>query len=57
MKNNKGQQMTIRIWNNDSTDYCDYKADTIEEIKVMCSERIKLPAWNNGWSERIINDN
>jgi len=45
--------MIIRIHNNDDTDYCDYEADTIEEIKEMCKYRIKLPSWANGWSEII----
>ena len=27
--------MKIRIHNNDNTDYCDYEADTIDEIKEM----------------------
>lgn len=45
--------MIIRLWNNDSTDYCDYEADTVEEIKELCKERIALPDWKNGWSERI----
>ena len=45
--------MRIRLWNNDSTDYCDYEADTIEEIKEQAENRIKLSAWNDGWSEVI----
>jgi hypothetical protein len=45
--------MIVRIHNNDSTDYCDYEADTIEEIRIMCANRIKLPTWDKGWSEII----
>ena len=45
--------MIIRIHNNDETDYVDYEADTIEEIREMAKERIKLPGWKNGWSEVI----
>ena len=43
--------MIIRIYNNDGTDYCDYEADTVEEIREMCKERISLPNWSNGWSK------
>ena len=32
--------MIIRIWNNDGNDYCDYEAETIEEIREMCKDRI-----------------
>lgn len=35
--------MIIRIHNNDSTDYVDYEADTVEEIRELCKERILLP--------------
>ena len=45
--------MIIRIYNNDSSDYVDYEADTIEEIRDMCKERIQLPTWENGYSEII----
>lgn len=45
--------MKIRIHNNDSTDSIDYEADTVEEIREQAKERIKLPTWNNGWSEVI----
>ena len=45
--------MTIRIWNNDSTDYCDYTGETVEDITVQCAEIIKLPDWEYGWSEEI----
>lgn len=45
--------MIIRLWNNDSTDHCDYEADTVEEIREMCKERILLPTWKDGWSEVI----
>lgn len=48
--------MIIRVYNNDSTDYVDYEADTVEEIREMCEERIKLPTWSNGWSEVIENE-
>ena len=27
--------MIIRIWNNDGNEYCDYEAETIEEIREM----------------------
>lgn len=43
--------MRIRIHNNDDTDYVDFEADTVEEIREMCKERIALPDWRNGWSE------
>lgn len=45
--------MTIRIHNDDSSDYCDYTADTTEEIREQCAERITQPGWTNGWSEQI----
>ena len=45
--------MIIRIWNNDGDDYCDYEAETIEEIRDMCKDRIQLPTWKNGCSEII----
>ena len=45
--------MIIRIYNNDATDYVDYEADTIEEIREMCKDRIILPSWSNGHSEVI----
>lgn len=45
--------MKIRIHNNDSTDYVDYVGETIEEIQEKCADRIKLPGWENGWSEEI----
>ena len=47
--------MIIRVHNDDSTDYVDYEADTIEEIREMAKERINTPTWKNGWSE-IIKD-
>ncbi len=43
----------IRIHNDDSTDHCDYEAETIEEIREQSAERIKLPTWSKGWSEVI----
>ena len=43
--------MIIRIYNNDGTDYVDYEADTLEEIKELCKERIILPGWSKGHSE------
>ena len=45
--------MIIRIWNDDSTDYADYEADTVEEIKEMCKDRIECAGWTHGWSEII----
>ena len=45
--------MIIRIWNNDGDDYCDYEADTIEEIRDMCKDRINMSSWKNGYSEII----
>jgi hypothetical protein len=45
--------MVIRIHNNDNSDYIDYEADTIEEIKELCKDRIKLANWAEGWSEVI----
>lgn len=47
--------MIIRIHNNDNSDYVDYEADTIEEIKELCKDRIKLANWISGWSEVIKN--
>ena len=47
--------MKIRVWNDDSTDYCDYEG-TLEEIKEQAKERIKLPTWSNGWSEVLEED-
>lgn len=47
--------MTIRVHNDDSTDYVDYEADTVEEIREMAKERITLAGWSNGWSE-VIDD-
>lgn len=43
--------MILRICNDNGTDYADYKADTLEEIKSMCKERITLSGWTNGHSE------
>lgn len=45
--------MIIRVHNNDDTDYCDYEAETIEEIRELAKNRIQLPTWDRGWSERI----
>ena len=45
--------MKIRVFDNEASDYCDYEADTVEEIKVLCKERIELPNWKNGHSEVI----
>ncbi len=45
--------MIIRIYNNDASDYCDYKADTVEEIRELCKGRIELSDWKNGHSEVI----
>ena len=45
--------MKIRIHNNDDTDSVVYEAETLEEIKKIASERIKLPTWDKGWSEEI----
>lgn len=43
--------MIIRIYNDDSTDYVDYEADTLEEIRENCKKRITIPGWSNGHSE------
>ena len=45
--------MIIRIYNNDSSDYVDYEADTIEEIRDMCKDRINMQSWCNCHSEII----
>ncbi len=45
--------MRYRVHNNDDTDYVDYEAETIEEIKELAKMRIKLPTWDKGWSERM----
>lgn len=45
--------MRIKIHNNDSTDEVIYEADTIEEIRELAKERLKLPTWDKGWSEEI----
>ncbi len=44
--------MKIRLWNNDSTDYCDYEG-TLEEIKEQAKARMTLPTWKDGWSETL----
>ena len=49
----RSNEMTYRIHNDDDTDYCDYTADTIEEIKELCKDRIMSKGWSNGWSEKI----
>lgn len=43
--------MKIRLWNNEATDYVDYEADTIEEIRDQCAGRIKMESWKDGHSE------
>lgn len=43
--------MKVRIHNNDDTDYADYEADTIKEIREQAKVRITLPTWNEGYSE------
>ena len=45
--------MRYRIHNNDSTDFVEYEADTIEEIREMSKGRRSLPTWGDGWSERL----
>lgn len=45
--------MIVRVHNNDSSDYVDYEADTIEEIRELAKERITLSSWKNGWSEKL----
>lgn len=44
----------IRIHNNDNTDFVDYEGNTVDDIQKQAKNRIKLPAWNHGWSERLI---
>lgn len=48
-------EMIIRVHNNDDSDYIDYEAETIEEIRDMAKERIGLEGWSNGWSETLRN--
>jgi hypothetical protein len=45
--------MIIRVHNNDDSDYIDYEADTVEEIREMAKQRITLAEWSDGWSEVI----
>lgn len=45
--------MIVRVHNNDDTDYCDYEAETIEEIRELAKNRIHSETWDKGWSERI----
>lgn len=45
--------MIIRIYDDNGTDYADYEADTVEEIRERCKERITLPGWSNGHSELL----
>ena len=45
--------MIVRLYNNNGSDYCDYEADTVEEIRELAKDRITLPDWKNGWSEVI----
>ena len=45
--------ITIRLWNDDSTDFIDFEGDTVEEIVAKAKDRIKLPTWKEGWSEVI----
>ena len=45
--------MKIRLWNNDSTDYCDYEAETIEDIRAKAKGRMSVPTWDSGWSEKL----
>lgn len=45
--------ITIRIHNDDSTDYVDISGDTLAEIKEKAKPRIELPTWSKGWSEVI----
>lgn len=43
--------MKVRLHNNDSTDYCDYEGENVEDIREKAKNRIKLPTWDKGWSE------
>ena len=45
--------MILKLHNNDSTDEAIYEADTIEEIRELAKNRIKLSTWSKGWSEVI----
>lgn len=45
--------ITIRIHNDDTTDYVDISGDTLAEIKEKAKSRIELPTWTEGWSEVI----
>jgi hypothetical protein len=45
--------MIVRLWNNDSSDYVDLEAETIEEIRELAKERISLPDWSEGHSEVV----
>ena len=44
--------MKIKLHNNDNTDEIVYEG-TLEEIREVAKERIKLPTWDKGWSEVI----
>lgn len=43
--------MIVRIHNSNDTDFIDYEADTIEEIREQAHNRIVLSSWASGWSE------
>lgn len=43
--------MKIRLHNNDDTDFVDYEADTIGEIRELAHDRTQILGWEQGWSE------
>lgn len=45
--------MKIRLYDNDGSDFADYEADTIEEIREQVKNRITLSTWKNGHSEML----
>lgn len=48
--------MKYRIYNDNGTDTCDFEGKTIEEIQEKAKERINLPGWKNGWSQKIAEE-
>ena len=43
--------MKVRLYNNAGTDFVNYEADTIEDIREQAKVRLTLPPWKDGWSE------
>ena len=45
--------MKYRVFNDEGTDFVDFEGDTIEDIRHQASNRITLPTWKNGYSEKL----